>query len=292
MVDWQDISRSLSEALNREITLNFPTSVDGGCINQAWKTQDQNGALYFVKTNKPSLLGMFEAEAAGLNAIDKSQSIRSPRVFVTQKQSTAAYIVMEHIDMQGCSNMALLGQQLASMHQHQNTLFGWHRNNTIGSTTQSNQQHADWLTFWREERLLFQLELAKRKGLPRPAYEKGLKLADHLSGFFDNYSPAASLLHGDLWGGNCSQDVSGNPVIYDPAVYFGDRETDLAMMELFGGFSSTCFASYHENYPIDEGYSTRKTLYNLYHILNHFNLFGGSYGTQAHDMIRRLLAEL
>ncbi|CAA6824391.1 MAG: Unknown protein [uncultured Thiotrichaceae bacterium] len=292
MLDWQEISQSLSHSLNRDISLRTPSSVRGGCINQAWKTHDQNGELYFIKSNTPSRLSMFEAEAEGLQAIENSQAIRSPKVFTTQQQATASYIVMEYIAMQSCSNMILLGQQLAAMHKQKRSRFGWHRDNTIGATPQSNQQHQDWVTFWCKERLVFQLNLAKHNGLSNKQYEDGLKLANNVSVFFDSYSPVASLLHGDLWGGNCSQDLTGNPVIYDPAVYFGDRETDLAMMELFGGFSSSCFDSYAEHYPIDEGYSTRKTLYNLYHILNHFNLFGGGYGTQAHGMIHRLLAEL
>lgn len=292
MLDWQAISQSLSKALNRDITLSAASSVGGGCINQAWKAADQNGELYFVKTNKPSRIGMFEAEAEGLQAIHNSLSIRTPNVYTTGQQTAASYIVMEYLELQACSNMAEMGKQLAIMHQHQETLFGWHRDNTIGSTPQNNQQHHNWVDFWREERLVYQLELAKRNGLPHKHYDDGIKLADDFPVLFTSYNPAASLLHGDLWGGNCSQTVSGEPVIYDPAVYFGDRETDLAMMELFGGFSSSCFDSYAEHYPINDGYSTRKTLYNLYHILNHFNLFGGGYGTQAHGMIRRLLAEL
>lgn len=292
MLDWEEISQSLSHIVGANVTLSMPSSIGGGCINQAWKTQDQHGNTYFVKANKPSRLSMFEAEAEGLAAIENSQSIRCPKVFITQKQTAASYIVMEYIPLQSGNNMSTLGKQLAAMHQQHQPIFGWHRDNTIGSTPQSNRQHHDWVTFWREERLIFQLELAKRNGLPKQHYEDGFKLAENLPAFFSNYSPSASLLHGDLWSGNCSHDSLGNPVIYDPAVYFGDRETDLAMMELFGGFSASCFDAYHEHYPINQGYASRKSLYNLYHILNHFNLFGGGYATQAHAMIRRLLAEL
>src|SRR5262249_15620996 len=142
---------------------------------------------------------------------------------------------------------------------------------------------------WRERRLGHQLKLAAAKGGGR-LIERGHRLMEKLPAFFAGYRPAPSLLHGDLWSGNAAMTRGGEPVIYDPAVYFGDRETDLAMTELFGGFTASFYDAYRSDYAPDAGYSTRRTLYNLYHVLNHWNLFGGGYGAQAERMVAELLA--
>ena len=188
--------------------------------------------------------------------------------------------------------MARFGEQLAQMHRYTADQFGWHRDNTIGSTAQVNSWENDWLTFWREHRLGYQLTLAGRHGLGSRVLQKGERLQDNLQAFFDNHQPQASILHGDLWSGNYGISREGEPVIFDPAVYFGDREADLAMTELFGGFGSEFYAAYNATWPLDPGYPQRKTLYNLYHILNHYNLFGGGYGAQAEGMIDQLLADI
>jgi fructosamine-3-kinase len=178
------------------------------------------------------------------------------------------------------------------MHRHTADRFGWSRDNTIGSTPQINHTDEAWTTFFRERRLRFQLDLAASRGAPAALIDRGARLLEGLPGFFSVYQPAASLLHGDLWGGNWGCDGDGQPVLFDPAVYFGDRETDLAMTELFGGFDDRFYQSYRQSWAIDPGYSTRKVLYNLYHVLNHFNLFGGGYARQAQGMIDTLIAEL
>ncbi|HKU69691.1 MAG TPA: fructosamine kinase family protein, partial [Burkholderiales bacterium] len=150
-----------------------------------------------------------------------------------------------------------------------------------------------WIAFWREHRLGHQLKLAetlaKTEGNAR-LLDKGARLMEKLPAFFAGYRPVPSLLHGDLWAGNAAMMANGEAVIYDPAVYFGDREADVAMTELFGGFTSSFYSAYRSAFPLDGGYSTRRTLYNLYHVLNHWNLFGGGYGTQAGRMIDELLA--
>ncbi len=147
------------------------------------------------------------------------------------------------------------------------------------------------MTFWREHRLGFQLELAVRHGAGSRIADAGSRLQEALPQLLEGHRPAASLLHGDLWSGNYSFTRAGEPVIFDPAVYYGDREADLAMTELFGGFSQRFYEAYREAWPLDAGYSVRKVLYNLYHVLNHFNLFGGGYLSQAQGMIDRLLSE-
>jgi fructosamine-3-kinase len=181
-----------------------------------------------------------------------------------------------------------LGDQLAALHRATESRFGWHRGNTIGSTPQSNEWHEDWIVFYRERRLRVQIDLAARR-MGAPLRQLGETLMERLPEFFQDYRPAPSLLHGDLWSGNVATMREGDPVIFDPAVYYGDREADIAMTELFGGFSADFYAAYRRAWPLDPGYETRKSLYNLYHVLNHFNLFGGGYGMQAQQMMQRLL---
>ncbi len=291
-IDWSLISTAINKTTGDSITLKNPQSVSGGCINEAWKVEDQQQRTWFVKLNKPSRTLMFEAELLGLQAIRDSQSILAPKPLCAGKTQQYSFIVMEYLPLKGSPNAADTGTNLAKMHQHIQTTFGWHMDNTIGSTPQINTPKNDWISFWKEQRLLFQLDLALNKGFPHHSYDAGLALAEQLEHFFTTYRPIASLLHGDLWGGNCSANDKGQPVIYDPAVYFGDHETDLAMTELFGGFGSRFMDSYNDTFTIDDGYNTRKTLYSLYHILNHYHLFGGSYGSQAARMIDSLLSEL
>jgi fructosamine-3-kinase len=178
------------------------------------------------------------------------------------------------------------------MHRQAQPYFGWRRDNTIGSTLQLNSSSDDWLTFWREQRLGFQLKLAANNGYGGSLQAKGERLCSDMAVFFEHYSPHPSLLHGDLWAGNAAVDKQGRPVVFDPACYYGDREADLAMTELFGGFSPDFYSAYQAEWPLDHGYSLRKTFYNLYHSLNHLNLFGGGYLRQAESMMAQLLAEI
>ena len=292
--NWQDVALHLSEVLGRSIRFENIASVSGGCINQTWKVTDKKGCHWFIKTNEPDLQNMFRTESDGLNDIHQSMSVRVPKVFASGATSAFSYLVLEYIPLRPSVNQKLMGKQLAQMHQYTSNSqqFGWKRDNTIGSTVQSNSLSQSWLSFWKNERLLFQLNLAKSKGYSNSAFDLGVKLSDNLAVFFSDYQPKPSLVHGDLWGGNCGNDAELNPVIYDPAVYYGDREVDIAMTELFGGFDGDFYDTYNESLRLDAGYKTRKVLYNLYHILNHFNLFGGGYATQAENMTKQLLAEL
>jgi len=291
---WHDIELHLAKTLGRTLQFTHKTALSGGCINQAWKVTDEKNKQWFIKTNTPNLADMFSAEADGLDEIRKSNSITSPKAIAYGHTSDCSYLILEYIDLQTQTNQRLLGEQLANMHQFLNPKkeFGWKRNNTIGSTKQSNKPHKDWASFWGNERLLYQLKLAQKNGYSNTAYDNGLKLSEDLSVFFTDYQPKSSLLHGDLWGGNCGSDLQSNPVIYDPAVYFGDREADIAMTELFGGFSTDFYDAYNAHYLLDSGYKVRKNLYNLYHILNHFNIFGGGYASQADNMTKQLLSEM
>jgi protein-ribulosamine 3-kinase len=265
----------------------------GGCINSAYEIS-AGSETYFVKLNDADKVSMFEAEARGLGEIIQSNTVRAPGPLCWGSDNTTAFIVMEYLPLSGGNeNVAVtLGRQLASMHRTTREQFGWTINNTIGSTPQINTPGDNWVEFLRRHRYGYQLELAASSGYGNKLQQKGERLLANLDLFFTDYSPQPSLLHGDLWSGNYAADDNGEPVIFDPAVYYGDREADIAMTELFGGFGSGFYAAYNENYPLDAGYSVRKTLYNLYHILNHLNLFGGGYGSQAEHMIDSLLSHI
>ncbi len=289
----QKIAALVSTATGQAFNINTIRPIGGGCINSAYLLEGQ-GVRYFLKLNRAEELEMFRAESEGLEEMESSGAIRVPHPVCSGTVDGMAYLVMEYIDFGSAHSDSAqrLGRQLAAMHRYSREQFGWHRDNTIGSTPQPNDLLENWIDFYRERRLLFQVELAVRRGASRALELKADRLATALGLFFDGYRPVASLLHGDLWSGNYALDSKGAPVLFDPAVYFGDREADLAMTELFGGFSSEFYAAYCEAWPLDEGYGRRKTLYNLYHILNHYNLFGGGYLSQAEGMLDQLLSEI
>ncbi|WP_034640741.1 fructosamine kinase family protein [Chitinilyticum aquatile] len=282
----RDLENAVSHLTGQPFHSRQQRSVGGGCINEAFVLSDGE-RRFFVKTNRARLHPMFVAEAEGLRAL--AAGMRVPEVIADGVSGDTAWLVLEWLDMGGSPEPAAMGAALASVHRITAPHFGWHIDNTIGSTPQSNTWHDSWEGFWREERLAPQFALARRNGARFG--EQEARLLDALPAFFNGYTPQPSLLHGDLWGGNAAGLADGTPVIFDPACYFGDRECDLAMTELFGGFGTRFMAAYHSAWPIDSGYKVRRTLYNLYHILNHFNLFGGGYESQARQMIGQLLAE-
>lgn len=288
---WQSIEESIYQATDEMFSIKSRDSISGGCINEAYRIVGSN-KNYFVKINQASNLAMFEAEFKGLEEMAKTRSVRVPAPVVVGKVAGQAYFVMEYIAMGGGSSTIKFGEQLALMHRSSQEKFGWSQDNTIGSTKQVNTLCADWVNFWAKYRLNYQLTLAASKGCGSRLISLGEELIERVPDFFSNYQPEVSLLHGDLWGGNFSTDTNGNPVIYDPATYFGDRETDIAMTELFGGFGQDFFQSYNATWSLDDGYQSRRDLYNVYHILNHFVLFGGGYAHQAERMISSLLAEV
>jgi protein-ribulosamine 3-kinase len=288
---WQKISSRISHAIDQPFAAVQVKPLAGGCINSASRIEG-NGLSFFVKLNDAAKLSMFEAEAAGLEEIARTNTVRVPRPICSGVEASQAFLVLEYIELGGRGDWSLLGAQLAQLHKTTSEQFGWARDNTIGSTPQINTQRDDWIEFWRERRLGFQLTLAAKNGYAGSLQKKGERLAVSLGVFFRDYQPQPSLLHGDLWGGNAAFDQDGNPVVFDPAVYYGDREADLAMTELFGGFGRGFYSAYDEAFPLDNGYKVRKTLYNLYHVLNHLNLFGGSYLRQAESIIDGLVAQV
>jgi len=285
------IAAAIERATGEPFTPRADRAAGGGCINSARIIEGSDGRRYFVKTNHTRRLAMFEAEAAGLEAIRATGAVRAPRPICSGVSGDEAWLVLEYLEMRGRGSAAELGRRLAALHRHTWDRYGWHRDNTIGSTPQINTACQDWIEFYRTHRLGYQYALAARHGAPRRLIERGERLIAGLDGFFVSYRPVPSLLHGDLWGGNHGY-ADGEPVIFDPAVYYGDREADLAMTELFGGFAGDFYAAYREAWPLETGYRVRKDLYNLYHVLNHFNLFGGGYLGQAERMTDALLAQL
>jgi len=249
----------------------------------------------FRKTGPAAHLSMFEAEISGLEALRATQTVRVPaKVGVGRTAGGQAWLELEYLDLAPLDRAsgAVLGHQLAALHRNSAESFGWGADNFIGLGPQQNGWLDNWPRFFAERRLLPQLAIARAGGADGKWLTDGERLCERIAAFFVGGHPPPCLLHGDLWGGNAGQLPDGTPVIFDPACYYGDREADLAMSELFGGFPSAFYAAYRAAWPLDAGYETRKTLYNLYHILNHFNLFGASYLGQARRMIEKLLAEL
>ncbi len=265
------------------------TTCGGSSFGATWRL-DADGARFFVKVSEAVQAAMLEAEAEGIAELARSNAVCVPAPVACALAGDAAFLVLEWLDFAAGGRDAALGRALARLHRVTGQAHGWHRDNTIGVTPQANAWAADWATFFRDRRLAPQLALAARNGHAGRLQRDGERLLGAIPGLLAGHAPVPSLLHGDLWSGNAARLVTGEPVIFDPAVYFGDRETDLAMTELFGGFGADFHAAYRDIWPVDAGYPDRRILYNLYHVLNHLNLFGGGYLGQAEAMIGRLLA--
>jgi protein-ribulosamine 3-kinase len=268
-------------------------SVHGGCIGDAWRWPLGGGDVAFVKTAPATNAAMLEAEAAGLAELAAARAVRVPTVLAHGVAGAVAWLALEWLDLAAPTpaSDARLGEALAMLHRVHADAFGWMRDNFIGRTPQSNAPLRDGVAFLRERRLRPQLELAKATGHPGRLIERGELLLENVDVFYGAYAPVPSLLHGDLWGGNQAALAGGEPIVFDPAPYFGDREADIAMTRLFGGFGPRFYAAYFAAWPLDAAHGYRRSLHNLYHVLNHLNLFGGSYAAQAESMIDGLLAE-
>ena len=305
------LSAVIRDATQRPFSARDATPVGEGSINEAYRLEGTDGSRYFLKLNDAQHLPMFAAEAQGLNAIAATNTLRVPQPVAHGTTNSNSFLVLEYLELSSRGNAQLLGARLAALHRctspplpcrervgervdtlHSRTssCFGFSQDNFIGTTLQPNGWKDNWVGFWRERRLGFQLRLAAQNGHGGKLQMLGEKLLDALPAFFAGYMPQPSLLHGDLWSGNNAFLADGTPVIFDPAPYYGDREADLAMTELFGGYPADFYAAYRAAYPLDDGYAVRKDLYNLYHILNHANLFGGGYARQAEGMMQGLLA--
>lgn len=288
MPDWAAIRDALAD---NGVDLGgrpAPTPVAGGDINDAWRV-DAGDVSLFVKTGPKAAYDMYSAEAEGLAELDAADAVRVPGVVAIGKTARDAFLALEWLDIARPTPESdrKLGERLAALHRVTAKQFGWKRDNTIGRTPQPNPWTDDWIEFFREHRLGFQLDLAARGGHRGEMQSLGHELGERLPSLFDGYDVVPSLLHGDLWGGNRAA-IDDEPVIFDPATYYGDRESDIAMTMLFGRFDASFYAAYASAWPMAPGHERRIELYQLYHLLNHLNLFGGGYAGSVMHCLRSL----
>lgn len=289
MPDWSALIETL-RAVGIVLSAARPQPVGGGDVSAAWRITTDRGPV-FLKTGPAAGESMFAAEAAGLEALRLAQAVRVPGVLAQGSTGSDSFLVLEWLNCEspGPDSERRLGQKLALQHRVLADAHGWVRDNTIGATLQTNCQETDWTEFYLRRRLRFQLELAAGNGFARELETLGSEAMAATPKLLAGHRPAPSLLHGDLWAGNHAR-VAGEPVIFDPAVYFGDRETDLAMTRLFGGFSHEFYTAYCEAWPLPPGHESRLGLYQLYHVLNHLNLFGTAYLARARSLLASVAA--
>lgn len=273
----------IAEKTGRVSSVAHHRSIAGGSISQASYVRLEDKREYFVKYNTAAPTHLYTAELDGLRALAESGAIRVPRPLALGGgiDSIPRFLVLEWIEPgnHGRHFFERFGGSLATMHQQSTgSEFGFANDNFIGGTVQRNEWDSDWIRFWREKRLGFQLRLAQEKGVSCSRLLRlGEFLLDHLDEWISVPDEPPTLIHGDLWSGNFLVDSDGNAVLIDPAVYYGRREAELAMCMMFGGFSSAFFESYRGHWPLAEGADRRLEIYQLYHHLNHLNLFGKSY---------------
>ena len=300
---WQHVSQLVSEQTSTPFKPTHITSVSGGDISRAYVITGQNDQ-FFIKLNDHSTQAMFKSEQMALNVILGEQSntaslaAKSPEApkpiapspITIGTYEAYSFIILEYLPLQDDGDDFKLGQCVAQLHQRQGDTFGWPEDNFIGTTSQTNTLSEKWSTFWIESRMKPQLKLAIDNGYGRtikPLIPLFLTACETL---LKNHTPPPSLLHGDLWRGNAGF-ANAEPFIFDPASYFGDRETDIALTELFGGFSRRFYQGYSSILPLDDDYAKRKPLYNLYHLLNHLNLFGTGYLRQVTSTMTSVISD-
>lgn len=282
------------ETLGNSFRVESVEPVSGGDINTAVRLSSPLGTI-FAKIRQAGDKEMFAAEAEGLQALATCETIRVPGVLARGEADGAAFLLLEWLDIQPLRDepeARRAGEALAALHRHTRTEYGWPRDNFIGLSPQRNHEGINWASFFIADRLRPQFEMAAEKGYKGTLQRNAESIYAKLPALFLEYHPDASLLHGDLWSGNLGCLPDGTPVLFDPACYYGDRETDLAMTELFGGLPLAFYAAYRTSWPLDNDYERRKPVYNLYHILNHLNLFGRGYLGQAERLTAQLAKDL
>ncbi len=276
------LKTNLENILNQKIkSIN---SVGGGCIADSKIITTEKKERYFIKHYSNSKINF--AEANGLKEIKKSNTIKVPEVIYVDEK----YLILEFIDSNSkVKNFSeIFGRQFAQMHKFISSQFGFYEDNFCGSTPQKNlPQYENWIEFYFNNRLLFQYKLAEKNGFVDSQLNNEFKkIEKNIHKILEGSENKPCLLHGDLWGGNYISDEEGKPCLIDPAVYYGNREADLAMTKLFGGFDSKFYSAYIEEFPLPENWLYRENIYKLYHIFNHLNLFGMGYYSQVMSLIR------
>jgi len=290
---FEALAREIAAQVGGECASEPESGVSGGSIHRCYRWVCGQMPL-FVKVADHSGRAGLEAEATGLLELERAHAVRVPRVLARGTAGRSAFLALEWIESSPAGRTAehTLGERLAAQHRVTAQQFGFASDNFIGRTPQPNGVLPDWAEFFRERRLRHQLVLAVQNGFAGLLEPGGARLLESVAALLAGHRPQASLLHGDLWAGNWLADARSEPVIFDPAVYYGDREADLAMTRLFGGFGRAFYDAYQSAAPLPAGHAVRAELYNLYHVLNHANLFGGGYARQARASIDRLLAEV
>lgn len=284
------IEHAIRERVGHQFSIRSTRAVSGGDMNDALVVTD-GADHYFVKLGKAERLSMYEAEVNGLLALAATGCMRTPAPIACGDDMEHAFLVLEYLELQPLQSDedgARFAQALAQLHRNTGAQFGWRRDNHLGSTPQINTPADSWALFFVEHRLRPQFALARANGFTGELQKQGDRLFNRVPALFLDYRPSASLVHGDLWHGNAAMLADGAPAIFDPAVHYGDREADLAMSELFGGFPGRFYAEYRRVWPLAEGYTERKLLYSLYHLLNHLNLFGRGYLREVLRLATRL----
>ncbi|HJN63452.1 MAG: fructosamine kinase family protein [Flavobacteriales bacterium] len=273
----RSIITQLGDALNTTITVNGESSIVGGCINNAIKINTNKGD-FFVKWNTNSKANMFQSEYHGLKVLKDTNTIRIPNVLCFDDD----FLILEFIPPSNPNNAfwEVFGQKLALMHKQTHSKFGLDFDNYIGSLHLDNTQNKNWTEFFIQNRLQAQLSIGNFSGTLLSDFDK---LFQKLPNLFPNERPA--LLHGDLWSGNFLAKNGDTPMLIDPAIYYGNREMDIAMSKLFGGFNSDFYFAYNESHPLENGWEERIQICNLYPLLVHVNLFGGSYRNQVKNIL-------
>ncbi len=264
---------------------------EGRIAKQKLKGVDR---YYFLKIGSPNDLPLLMSEKIGLETLATAGAVKVPKVFFLGETSTCSFLISEYLDLKKDNLISgeILGKQLALLHQNSNQFFGLKEDNWIGLSPQKNHRHKNWISFFKKNRLQSQLTWAFELGYRSNLEEKTERLMETLPLFFEQYKPKPSLLHGDLWSGNWGTINKATPVVFDPAIYYGDREADLAMTKLFGGFPQAFYDAYNYHWALDYGFKVRQNLYNLYHLLNHLTLFGEVYLRQTIDVLEQLLSEI
>ncbi len=291
MSSQKEIEQAITEATGEKARIVDFRTTGGGCINNSRIATLKDGREFFIKSSPGGehYPGMFVAEYNGLRLMAATNTVRVPGPVAYNNH----YIVLEVFTECAQSNewLEMLGRQLAEMHlATRQSQFGFETDNYIGSTPQPNTWMDNWLAFWRDQRIGWQLELLSGKlAADDPIFSLGDRLLAKMDDFLGGVDETAVLLHGDLWSGNAAAIDSGFPIIYDPACYYGHREAELGIMRMFGGFGPRCEDAYHEIWPWEKDKEDRVPLYRLYHELNHLNLFGRSYYQACIDTMNQVL---